>query len=85
MSSNLQDESTDGLLSAKQLQILQYIDENIDEKGYLKSKNVAKDFENLSAKEIGTNMPAIERHSTEFIIERWGYSTGTTWMVKRRK
>jgi len=35
----------------------------------------------MSAKEVGTNMTAIEDGDFDVSVEKWGYSSGTTWMV----
>jgi len=35
----------------------------------------------MSAKEVGTNMPSLVEGDVDLTIEKWGYSSGTTWMV----
>jgi hypothetical protein len=35
----------------------------------------------MSAKEVGTNMKAIEQGEFDLSVEKWGYSSSTTWMV----
>lgn len=67
-------------LSAKQRRILEYLRDHADERTYFKSRLIADDL-GLSAKEVGTNMTAIAEGSVELSVEKWGYSSGTTWMV----
>ena len=67
-------------LSAKQTRILRYLRENASERTYFKSRLIADDLD-LSAKEVGANMGAIADAATEIDVEKWGYSSGTTWMV----
>lgn len=69
-------------LSAKQHRILEYLREHVDETTYFKSRLIADDL-GLSAKEVGTNMTAIADGSFDISVEKWGYSSGTTWMVTR--
>ncbi len=70
-------------LTPKQQLILTYLEETVDGLAYIKSKQVSQHLE-LSSKEVGTNMPAIINAETNFEIEKWGYSTGTTWKVTRK-
>jgi hypothetical protein len=67
-------------LSDKQTRIMQYLRQHASEKTYFKSRHIANDLD-LSAKEVGTNMPAVTDAATDLSIEKWGYSSGTTWMV----
>ncbi|KDS91149.1 hypothetical protein FK85_05870 [Halorubrum saccharovorum] len=67
-------------LSAKQARILRYLRENAAEKTYFKSRLIADELD-LSAKEVGANMSAVVDAATEIDVEKWGYSSGTTWMV----
>ena len=67
-------------LSPKQQQILAYLKTNADEQTYFKSRLIADDL-GLSAKEVGTNMPAVAATAVELDIEKWGYSSSTTWKV----
>ncbi len=67
-------------LSTKQQRILNYLRENADGRSYFKSRLIAKDL-GLSAKEVGTNMTAIADGEFDVEVEKWGYSSGTTWMV----
>ncbi|ELZ37376.1 hypothetical protein C471_12856 [Halorubrum saccharovorum DSM 1137] len=67
-------------LSAKQARILRYLRENAAEKTYFKSRLIADELD-LSAKEVGANMGAVADAATDIDVEKWGYSSGTTWMV----
>ena len=67
-------------LSAKQARILRYLRENAADRTYFKSRLIADDL-GLSAKEVGANMSAVADAASEVDVEKWGYSSGTTWMV----
>jgi hypothetical protein len=66
-------------LTDKQRRILSYLTENA-EQTYFKSRLIADDLD-LSAKEVGANMRAIRGGDVGVTVEKWGYSSGTTWMV----
>ena len=66
-------------LTEKQRRILSYLSENADQT-YFKSRLIAEDL-GLSAKEVGANMRAIRGEDLDVTVEKWGYSSGTTWMV----
>ncbi|PSP77368.1 hypothetical protein BRC88_13700 [Halobacteriales archaeon QS_4_69_225] len=67
-------------LSDKQRRILAYLRENGRMKTYFKSRLIGEELD-LSAKEVGTNMPAICEGEFDVDVEKWGYSSGTTWKV----
>lgn len=67
-------------LSPKQARILRYLRENAADRTYFKSRLIAEDLD-LSAKEVGANMSAVAAAATDLDVEKWGYSSGTTWMV----
>ncbi|EMA61938.1 DUF7123 family protein [Halorubrum lipolyticum] len=67
-------------LSSKQARILRYLRENAGEQTYFKSRLIADDLD-LSAKEVGANMGAVADAAADLDVEKWGYSSGTTWMV----
>lgn len=67
-------------LSEKQRQILGYLREHASEQTYFKSRLIAEDL-GLSAKEVGTNMTALTDGEFDIDIEKWGYSSSTTWQV----
>ncbi len=67
-------------LSEKQSRILKYLREHAADRTYFKSRLIADDL-GLSAKEVGANMGTVAEATTELTVEKWGYSSGTTWMV----
>lgn len=70
-----------GDLSEKQRRILQYLQSNEDQT-YFKSRLIGSELD-LSAKEVGANMPAID-DCADIDVEKWGYSSSTTWKVTGR-
>jgi len=73
-------EATTTDLSEKQQRILGYLRDRVDEQTYFKSRCIGEALD-LSAKEVGTNMQAIETGAKDLDVEKWGYSSSTTWMV----
>lgn len=71
-------ETDDVDLSDKQRRILEYLADNADQT-YFKSRLVG-DALDLSAKEVGANMPSLAA-VPGVTIEKWGYSGATTWKV----
>ncbi len=67
-------------LSEKQRRILRYLRENAATKTYFKSRLIGEDL-GMTAKEVGTNMTAILNGDFDVDVEKWGYSSGTTWKV----
>jgi DNA-binding MarR family transcriptional regulator len=67
-------------LTDKQQRILQYLRENGRTKTYFKSRLIADDL-GMTAKEVGANMSAILEGNFDVDVEKWGYSSGTTWKV----
>ena len=78
MSATAQAQATS--LSEKQRRILEYLRERAAEQTYFKSRCIGEDL-GLSAKEVGTNMRAIQDGEFPVDVEKWGYSSSTTWMV----
>ncbi|GCF14975.1 hypothetical protein Harman_29100 [Haloarcula mannanilytica] len=74
-------QSTDSPLSDKQRRILEYLRSNADDQTYFKSRLIGDEL-GLSAKEVGTNMTAIADGDHDLAVEKWGYSSSTTWMVE---
>ena len=72
--------TTEPALTDKQARILSYLREHADTKTYFKSRLIG-DALDLSAKEVGTNMTAIQSAATDLDVEKWGYSSSTTWKV----
>ena len=67
-------------LTEKQRAILDYLQEHADAKTYFKSRLIGDELD-LSAKEVGTNMPALADSDVGLDVEKWGYSSATTWKV----
>lgn len=67
-------------LTEKQQQILGYLRENATTKTYFKSRLIGDEL-GLSAKEVGANMRSVQEATLDLTIEKWGYSSGTTWKV----
>ncbi len=67
-------------LSEKQRRILAYLREAAGAKTYFKSRLVAEELD-MTAKEVGANMRALLSADHGLTIEKWGYSSGTTWKV----
>ncbi|MGM0591022.1 MAG: DUF7123 family protein [Halobacteriota archaeon] len=67
-------------LTDKQQRILAYLKERASTQTYFKSRLIADDLD-LTAKEVGANMRAIRNGDCDLTVEKWGYSSGTTWMV----
>lgn len=67
-------------LSEKQRRILKYLESNASDQMYFKSRLIAEDL-GLSAKEVGANMRALLSDEFDVTVEKWGYSSGTTWKV----
>jgi hypothetical protein len=74
-------QTPDSPLSDKQRRILEYLRSNADDQTYFKSRLIGDEL-GLSAKEVGTNMTAIADGDHDVAVEKWGYSSSTTWMVE---
>lgn len=67
-------------LTGKQRQILQYLRKNAGTKTYFKSRLIGKEL-GMTAKEVGSNIAALQDGDYDVEIEKWGYSSSTTWKV----
>jgi hypothetical protein len=67
-------------LSEKQRRILRYLRSEADQQTYFKSRLIGRELD-LSAKEVGSNMQAIADIDGPIEVEKWGYSSSTTWKV----
>ena len=67
-------------LTTKQREILQYLRENADTKTYFKSRLIGQEL-GMTAKEVGSNITALQEGEYDVDIEKWGYSSSTTWKV----
>lgn len=68
-------------LTEKQLAILEYLRNNADGQTYFKSRLIGDELD-LSPKEVGANITALADGDYGLSIERWGYSSSTTWQVR---
>ncbi|MBX0325473.1 hypothetical protein EGH21_20815 [Halomicroarcula sp. F13] len=68
-------------LTEKQRRILDYLKSNAETETYFKSRLIGREL-GLSAKEVGTNMAVIEAGEYDVAVEKWGYSSSTTWQVE---
>ncbi|PSQ01383.1 hypothetical protein BRC94_03890 [Halobacteriales archaeon QS_5_70_17] len=66
-------------LTEKQARIARFLRENAGTRTYFKSRLIGEELD-MSAKEVGANMRAV-REASGLTIEKWGYSSGTTWKV----
>ena len=71
-------EATD--LTDKQRRILDYLRRSAATKTYFKSRLIAEEL-GMTAKEVGANMTAVREGDFDVCVEKWGYSSGTTWKV----
>lgn len=67
-------------LTSKQQRILQYLRENAGAKTYFKSRLIGQEL-GMTAKEVGSNITALQSGEFDVEIEKWGYSSSTTWKV----
>jgi hypothetical protein len=74
------DAETTADLNEKQRQILSYLRERAATKTYFKSRLIG-DALDMTAKEVGANMTALQEGSYDVDVEKWGYSSSTTWKV----
>ena len=73
-------DSKSSSLSGKQRRILAYLWDHVDDQTYFKSGLIGQKLD-MSAKEVGSNIAAIADHEHGLEIEKWGYSSSTTWKV----
>ncbi|ADB59733.1 hypothetical protein Htur_0838 [Haloterrigena turkmenica DSM 5511] len=67
-------------LTSKQQRILQYLRDNAGTKTYFKSRLIGQEL-GMTAKEVGSNITALQDGNFDVEIEKWGYSSSTTWKV----
>ncbi|WP_290811071.1 hypothetical protein [Halovivax sp.] len=70
-------------LSSKQRRILEYLRSHAATKTYFKSRLIGDEL-GLTAKEVGSNITALQEGDYDVEIEKWGYSSSTTWKVDVR-
>lgn len=69
-------------LNEKQRQIISYLLDYVDDREYIRSKNIAQEV-GLSSREVGTNIDIAREKVDCLSIEKWGRSKSTTWEVTR--
>ncbi|MFA9503663.1 hypothetical protein ACERIM_12925 [Natrinema sp. H-ect1] len=67
-------------LTSKQRRILEYLRNNAATKTYFKSRLIGQEL-GMTAKEVGSNITALQEGDYDVKIEKWGYSSSTTWKV----
>ncbi|AEN06340.1 hypothetical protein [Halolamina sp.] len=68
---------------SKEERLTRYLREKIDEgEMYFKSKFIANEVE-LSPKEIGALMVKLSDSTAELSVEKWSYTSATTWRVEQ--
>ena len=77
-----QSETTDAAtdLTEKQQRIVDYLRAEAEGTAYFKSRLIGEALD-MTAKEVGANMRALLAADHGLDIEKWGYSSGTTWKV----
>ncbi|XGI83652.1 hypothetical protein ACEU6E_10350 [Halorutilales archaeon Cl-col2-1] len=64
-----------------QERILQHLRTRVERgKSFFKSKKIA-DATGLSSKQVGVHLSNLKDEIDDLEIEKWGYSTSTTWRV----
>lgn len=74
------DDPTRAKYERVQSYLKQYVEDRNGE-AYLKSKTIANGIE-LSAKEIGAQMKKLQASAEGLSVEKWAYSSATTWRVR---
>lgn len=55
-----------------------------DDRGYFKSKEIANDI-NARTKEVAAVITDLNTQSKKLKVEKWAYTTSTTWLVEKTK
>jgi len=72
----------DATAQSKERRLLEYLRERAEEgELYFKSKFIADDV-GLSPKEIGAVMVKLQESAESLEIEKWSYTSATTWRVE---
>jgi hypothetical protein len=82
MSATTQSPSDDAETESKYERLQAYLSERAEDgELYFKSKFIADEV-GLSAKEIGALMVKLKDSATDLEIEKWSYTSATTWRVE---
>ncbi|WP_181690862.1 hypothetical protein [Natronomonas sp. LN261] len=75
--------TTEPTTESKETRLRQYLSQRAEDgEVYIKSKFIADDVE-LSPKEIGALMVKLRDSAPDLEIEKWSYTSATTWRVTR--
>ena len=75
--------TTEPSADSKETRLRRYLRNRADEgEVYIKSKFIADDVD-LSPKEIGALMVKLRDSAADLEIEKWSYTSATTWRVSR--
>jgi len=68
--------------ASKRERLRQYLESKVEEDGelYFKSKFIADEV-GLSPKEIGALMVQLKDSATDIEVEKWSYTSATTWRI----
>ncbi|PSQ44407.1 hypothetical protein BRD17_04190 [Halobacteriales archaeon SW_7_68_16] len=69
-------------LTEKQERIRRYLYREAETTTYFKSRLIA-DALDMTSREVGANVRAVRDAPTAIAVEKWGYSSATTWKVTR--
>jgi len=73
--------TTDSATESKETRLRRYLSQRVEDgEVYIKSKFIADDVE-LSPKEIGALMVKLRESAADLEIEKWSYTSATTWRV----
>ena len=73
--------TTESTTESKERRLRRYLSRRAEDgEVYIKGKFIADDVE-LSPKEIGALMVKLKDSATELEIEKWSYTSATTWRV----
>ena len=77
-----QSPSTDAEPKTKEARLKAYLSEKAEDgELYFKSKFIADDVD-LSPKEIGALMVKLSKSASDLEVEKWSYTSATTWRVQ---
>ncbi|MDY6780699.1 MAG: hypothetical protein SV760_09210 [Halobacteria archaeon] len=75
------EETENGGYNEEQKRILEHLRDGLERgKRYFKSGSIA-DATDLSPKQVGVHLGILQEDCDDLEIEKWGYSTSTTWQV----
>ncbi len=75
--------TTEPSTKSKETRLRRYLSRRVEDgEVYIKSKFIADDVD-LTPKEIGALMVKLRDSAAELEIEKWSYTSATTWRVTR--